>query len=149
MHRSVFHPKFLTHVKPVISAAGMGVIRVTRVLSDGQFNFETGIVDGAGEVVLYNGKARVQTVGRPTNRDFVEDTAKFQTTRVQFIMEDNTIQPPTDFDGWHINDKVELVLNDSDPFSEHTKLFVHGFLTSTNSWATTLICQANMKQDNG
>lgn len=149
MHRAVFHPKFLTHVAPVISGAALGIIRVTRVLSDGTYNFDTGIVDNAGELVLYNGKARVQTVGRPTNRDFVEDTAKFQTTRVQFLMEDNTIQPPAEFDGFHVNDKVELIENQSDPFSEHTKLFVHGFLTSTNAWSIRLMCQANMKQDNG
>lgn len=146
MHRFVLHPRFTTHVRPVISGTALGEIRITRQLVEGTYNYETGQVDGEVLQLLYVGKARVQPVGRPTNRDFVEDTARFQTTRVQFVPSDNTITPPADFDGFHVNDKVRITRNESAPSMENETLFVHGFMASTNSWSTVLVCQADMKQ---
>lgn len=146
MHRFTLHPRFTSHVKPVISGAALGEIRITRQIVEGIYNYDTGQVEGEVLELLYHGNARVQPTGRPTNRDFVEDTARFQTTRVQLVASDNKIIPPIDFKGYRVNDKVTITRNESARHTEGETLFVHGFMASTNSWSTVLVCQADMKQ---
>lgn len=145
MLKGIFHPRWTTHHRPLVASAGLGSILIDRPLTEATYDFETG-TGTATYLPVYSGKARVQKLARPNNRDFVEDRVELQTFRVQFDHNQNLLEWPADFE-WHINDRVRLVSNPSDPYMEDMTLFVHGWANSTNSWVRTLICQSNLKQD--
>lgn len=141
---SIFHPEFIYHHRATVNTAGLARVLIERVVSRGEWNPETGLTDGAELLPLYEGRARIQKVAFPTNRDFVEDSAKFQRMRIQIGFEDNELVP-AEFD-LHINDRIEVLLNPSDPDKVGTFYYVHGDESSSNAWQRTITAQTNMKQ---
>lgn len=145
MLSGIFHPNWVYHHRPTVGTASLGRIAIDRPLTEATYNFDTG-TGAATYLPIYTGKARVQKLARPNNRDFVEDRVELQTFRVQFNTGDNEIAWPAGFE-WHVNDRVLLTANASDPDMEGLTLYVHGWTTSTNSWGRTLTCQTNLKQE--
>jgi hypothetical protein len=141
---SIFHPEFIFHHRATVNSAGLARVLIERIVSRGTWNPDTGLTDGAGTLELYEGRARIQKVAFPTNRDFVEDTAKFQRMRIQIGFEDNELTP-AEFD-LHINDRITVLYNPSDPTKVGTFYYVHGDESSSNTWQRTITAQTNMKQ---
>lgn len=141
---SIFHPEFIYHHRATVNSAGLARVLIERVTGRGQWNPATGLMDGASSNALYEGRARIQKVAFPTNRDFVEDTAKFQRVRVQIGFEDNELTP-TEFE-LKPNDRI-TVLYDPDASRIGRKYYVHGDETSSNAWQRTITAQTNMKQE--
>ena len=141
---SIFHPEFIFHHRATVNSAGLARVLIERVVSRGEWNPVTGEIEGAVTLSLYEGRARIQKVAFPTNRDFVEDAAKFQRMRIQIGFEDNEIIP-AEFEP-QINDRIKVLLNPSDPGKVGTFYYVHGDESSSNAWQRTLTAQTNMKQ---
>lgn len=141
---SIFHPEFIFHHRATVNTAGLARVLIERIVSRGEWNPVTGEMDGAESLELYEGRARIQKVAFPTNRDFVEDAAKFQRMRIQIGFEDNELVP-AEFD-LHINDRIKVLLNPSDPGKEGKFYYVHGDESSSNAWQRTITAQTNMKQ---
>jgi hypothetical protein len=141
---SIFHPEFIFHHRATVNSAGLARVLIERVVSRGEWNPVTGEIEGAVTLSLYEGRARIQKVAFPTNRDFVEDAAKFQRMRIQIGFEDNEIVP-AEFEP-QINDRIKVLLNPSDPGKVGTFYYVHGDESSSNAWQRTLTAQTNMKQ---
>lgn len=121
----------------------LGRVLIERVVATGNWNPETGVAADTFESI-YLGPAQVQKIAFPTNRDFVEDAAKFQRLEVTIGFETNELIPLA-FDV-HVNDRVTVLLNHSDPEMVNTYMYVHGDASSTNAWQRVLTCQSNMKQ---
>lgn len=145
MMRGIFHPQWIYHHRATVGSASLGRIFIDRPLGEAKYDFATGL--GTAEFApIYDGRARVQKLARPNNRDFVEDRVELQTFRVQFNFDHNELPWPDDFE-WHTNDRVVLTQNASDPQMEGLTLYVHGWTGSTNGWGRTLTCQTNLKQE--
>lgn len=142
--QGIFDPRFAFHVRPTLETSHLATVRISRNSGDGGFTDE-GWSDGQNDTI-YEGKARWQKVGQTTKRDFTEDFAQFNRVRVQIMME-NVKKFDPDFTGFKPNDKVELVVNESNPTSEGEVVYYWGDPTSSNAWLFTLNCQQNMKQE--
>lgn len=121
----------------------LGRVLIERVISTGDWSPETGTVADVLEPV-YQGPAQVQKIAFPTNRDFVEDVAKFQRMEVTIGFETNELIPLA-FDV-RVNDRVTVLANPSDPEKVGAVYYVHGDESSSNAWQRVLTCQNNMKQ---
>jgi hypothetical protein len=141
--RGMFHPKWTTHHRQTVNSAAQCRVEVYRVVSRGTWTAETGVGPDVLEY-LYRGPARWQKLARPNNRDFVEDQAKFQQTRVQIGFEDNEL--PDKVLDIPVNAVVKMLENPSDPALVGTRVYVHGHASSSNAWQRNLDCQENMKQ---
>lgn len=140
---SIFHPEFIFHHRATVNSAGLARVLIERIVSRGDWNPATGETNDVLEP-LYEGRARIQKVAFPTNRDFVEDSAKFQRMRIQIGFEDNELVP-SQFEP-AINDRITVLYNPSDPGKVGTHYYVHGDESSSNAWQRTLTAQTNMKQ---
>lgn len=139
--QGIFDPRWTTHFRPTVATAELATVRITRGMSEGYLDDVLGWVEPTANIV-YEGKARWQKVGLNTKRDFVEDYALFNRVRVQISFN----RLPDDFDGFKPNDKIELIVNTSNPDSEHDAVYYWGDPTSSNAWHHTLNCQQNQKQ---
>jgi len=142
---TIFHPRWAYHHRYTVGTASLGRIIIDRPGPAAEFDFDTG-TSTQTFTELYVGRARVQKLARPNNREFVEDQVEFQQFRVQFNFDHNEIEYPADFQ-WHVNDRVRVVADPADPEMEGMTLYLRGWPGSTNSWHRTLICQTNMKQE--
>lgn len=140
--QGIFDPRWVTHYRPTVATAELATVRVTRGLTEGHFDDVLGWVPPTANVV-YEGNARWQKVGLSTKRDNVSDFALFNRVRVQISFS----RVPDDFTGFMPNDKVELIVNGSNPGSEGSAVYYWGDPTSSNAWHYTLNCQQNMKQE--
>lgn len=120
---------------------------VERVTGTGDWNPTTGLIEGETKVQVYLGPAQIQKVAFPTNRDFVEDTAKFQRMEVIIGFDTNELTPRAY--NVNVNDHVVVLANPSDPEKVGSVYYVHGDESSSNAWQRVLTCQANMKQGHG
>lgn len=145
LNQSVFHPKFQSAVRPVLSHARKGRIVVERVLDRGKWNPATGQNDGANLQVLFQGPARVQKHGRIVKRLFVDDQNELQLIRVAIDESQNEVAFPADF-VWHPNDRVTVLDGADDHMLTGLRMYVHGWVGSTNGVERVLMCQTNMKQ---
>lgn len=145
LHTTIFHPDFAAHHRATVAGAAMARVVIERIQARGSFNFDTGKVDNVIASRYFEGYARIQKIARPTNRDFAEDQAKFQSMRVQLNYEANELVWPAGFT-FEPNDIVIVTANPSNPFSVGERYYVHGFATGSNTWHQTLTCQTNMKQ---
>lgn len=143
----LFHPGWIYHHRPVADSGLLARVLIERVTSAGVWNPATGNIDGATNLDVYLGAAQIQNVAFPTNRDNVEDTAKFQRMQVTIGFSTNELVPLTY--NVHVNDRVTVLANPSDPEKVGTVFYVHGDASSSNSWQRVLTCQTNMKQGNG
>lgn len=141
---SIFHPEFIFHHRATVNSAGLARVLIERITARGEWNPATGLIDGASTQPLYEGRARIQKVAFPTNRDFVEDAAKFQRMRIQIGFEDNELIPEA-FE-LQINDRIKVLYNPADPGKVGTFYYVHGDESSSNAWQRTITAQTNMKQ---
>lgn len=144
MLSSVFHPKFITHHRPTVNSTHLGRVLIERVVSRGKWDAATGGIDGGAYEAIYQGAARIQKVAFPTRRAFVEDTAKFQRMRVCIGFDENELIPGS-FD-IHVNDRITVLANASDPEKVGDTYYVHGDESSTNAWERVITAQDNMKQ---
>jgi len=118
-------------------------VLIERVLSVGEWDPETGLMEETRESI-YLGAAQIQKVAFPTNRDFVEDAAKFQRMEVTVGFDTNELLPLA-FDV-HVNDRITVLQNVSDPEKVGSIYYVHGDESSSNAWQRVLTAQTNMKQ---
>lgn len=145
--QGIFHPKWSTHFRASVATAGLCTVRVTRNAGDGGFT-EDGWADGA-DTLVYEGRARWQEIGQTTKRDFTEDFAQFIRVRVEIAYQDIYTWYEANgmsFDGWHVNDKVTMVVNDSAPDTVGRAVYVWGDMGSSNSWDSVIDAQYNQKQ---
>lgn len=142
----IFHPGWIYHHRATANSGLLGRVLIDRTVSEGDWNPETGVIDEVRKVI-YQGPAQIQNIAFPTNRPFVEDEAKFQRMEVTIGFETNELEPST-FDV-HVNDRVLVLANPSDPEKVGTAFYVHGDESSTNAWQRTMTCHTNMKQGNG
>ena len=146
MLNSIFHPRWAYHHRYTVGTASLGRIIIDRPGPPAAYDFDNGGPGVQTFLPIYEGRARVQKLARPNNREFVEDRVEFQQFRVQFNFEHNEIPYPPDFE-WRVNDRVRIVADPADPDMVGETLYLRGWMGSTNSWHRTLICQTNMKQD--
>lgn len=139
----IFHPGWVFHHRATANSGLLGRVRIERVISTGEWNPETGTAPDTFET-LYLGPAQIQKIAFPTNRDFVEDVAKFQRMEVTIGFETNELIPLA-FD-IRPNDRVVVLANQSDPEKVGDVYYVHGDESSTNAWQRVLTCQNNMRQ---
>ena len=146
LSRGIFHPKWTTHHRPTVDSGGLARVQVYVVTGHGEWTPEAGM--GADTIeMLYEGRARWQSSGRPNNRDFTEDQAKFQITRVQIGFRDNEVPSYLEqLPEIPVNAIVKLIENKADPSIVGTRAYVHGQSKSSNPWNKTLTCQENQKQ---
>ncbi len=140
----IFHPAWIFHHRAVANSGALARVLIERVVNTGEWNKDTGNIDGATTTEHYLGSAQIQNVAFPTNRDFVEDAAKFQRMSVTIGFETNELTP-TAFD-LRVNDRVTVLANLSDPEKVGVVMYVHGDESSSNAWQRVLTCQTNMKQ---
>jgi hypothetical protein len=144
MMGGALHPAFAFHHRQTVNSTHIARVLIERVISRGAYNHETDTVDGDITEEIYLGRARLQKVAFPTNRDFVEDAAKFQRMRVAIGFSENELIPK-EFD-LHINDRIKVLLNHSDPSKVGSFYYVHGDESSSNAWERVITAQTNMKQ---
>lgn len=142
LSRGVFHPLWQRRHSPVAESGFLGSVRIRRVLTEGEYDFETGQTTGKTYETYYDGEARVQKVARAVRRDFVYDVADNQTFSVQVPLGVLSALPP--MDQWMSNIEVE-VTECSNPGMVGLVMYLRSFAGSTNDWVTTLIAVANMK----
>lgn len=142
--QGIFDPQWVTHFRPTVQTANLATIRITRGLTKGYLDNTLGWVEPTANVI-YEGKARWQKVGLNTKRDFIEDYALFNRVRVVIAFADMDAYNPA-FDGFVANDKIELIVNTSNPDSVADAVYYWGDPTSSNAWHHTLNCQQNQKQ---
>lgn len=145
MMGGALHPAFAFHHRQTVNSTHIARVLIERVISRGEYNTTTGQVDGGETEQVYLGRARVQKVAFPTNRDFVEDAAKFQRMRVALGFSENELPSGADFE-IEVNDRITLLLNHSDPSKVGSVYYVHGDESSSNAWERVLTAQNNMKQ---
>lgn len=141
----IFHPAWVYHHRATADSGLLARVLIERVSSTGDWNPATGSIDGATATSVYQGPAQLQNVAFPTNRDFVEDAAKFQRMTVTLSFQKNELASRT-FDV-KVNDRVTVMYNPSDPEKNGEVYYVHGDASSSNSWQRVLTCQTNMKQE--
>ena len=141
----IFHPGWVYHHRAAANSGGLARVLITRGgTGEPTWNPETGVTTAPERVSVYRGTAQIQRIAFPTNRDFVEDAAKFQRMEVTIGFETNELIPLA-FDV-HVNDRVEVLANPSDPEKVGDFYYVHGDESSSNAWQRVLTCQTNMKQ---
>lgn len=141
---SIFHPGWVFHHRASANSGALARVLIERPIRAGQYNFDTAEVDGAEAIPIYRGSAQIQKVAFPTNREFVEDRAKFQ--RMQFTLGFETNElTPKEF-SVHVNDRITVLQNLSDPEKVGSVYYVFGDENSSNAWQCVLIAQTNMKQ---
>lgn len=141
----IFHPGWIYHHRATANSGALGRVLITRgTATEPTWNPETGVTTSEARVEIYKGSAQIQRIAFPTNRDFVEDAAKFQRVEVTVGYETNELIPLA-FEV-HVNDRVEVLGNGSDPEKVGEFYYVHGDESSSNSWQCVLTCQTNMKQ---
>lgn len=138
------HPAFAFHHRQTVNSTHIARVLIERVISRGTYDPDTDTVLGGEVLEVYLGRARLQKVAFPTNRDFVEDAAKFQRMRVALGFSENELIPK-EFD-LHINDRIKVLLNHSDPSKVGSFYYVHGDESSSNAWERVITAQTNMKQ---
>lgn len=144
MSEGVFHPDWIYHHRATANSGSLGRVLIERIVSRGEWNPTTGLIAGAVSTQQYLGRALIQKVAFPTNRDFVEDSAKFQRMSVAIGFEDNELTPRTF--NIRVNDKITVLFNQSDPEKIGSVYYVHGDESSSNAWQRVLTAQTNMKQ---
>jgi len=140
----IFHPRWVFHHRPAADSGGLARVLIERVTAAGEYNFDTGEVDGDTAIPIYRGSAQIQNIAFPTNRDFIEDAAKFQRMKVTLGFDTNELEPKA-YDV-QVNDRVYVLQNHSDPEKVGTYYYVHGEESSSNAWQRVLTAQTNMKQ---
>ena len=140
----IFHPGWVFHHRHTADSGLLARVLIEREISSGEWNPATGNVEGAVSQSIYLGRAQVQNVAFPTNRDFVEDAAKFQRMQVTIGFETNELEPKTF--NVAVNDRVTVIANAADPEKAGSVLYVHGDASSSNAWQRVLTAQTNMKQ---
>ena len=144
MMYGALHPAFAFHHRQTVNSTHTARVLIERVISRGQYNPETDRVDGAIFEPIYRGRARIQKVAFPTNRDFVEDAAKFQRMRIAVGFDENELIPGS-FE-LAINDRITVLHNSADPVKEGSYYYVHGDESSSTAWERIITAQTNMKQ---
>lgn len=127
-----------------MNSTHLGRVLIEHVSGRGEYNFETGQVDGGNYEPIYRGPARIQKVAFPTNRDIPEDAAKLQRMRVAIGFDENELIPGTF--NVNVNDRITVLENASDPEKVGDIYYVHGDESSSNAWERVLTAQNNMKQ---
>lgn len=145
MRGGALHPAFAFHHRQTVNSTHVARVRIERVLTRGEYNMETGQVEGGTSEQIYLGRARVQKVAFPTNRDFVEDAAKFQRMRVAIGFSENELPTGREFNV-QVNDRITVLQNVADPEKVGDVYYVHGDESSSNAWERVLTAQNNMKQ---
>lgn len=145
MSGGIFHPGWVYHHRATANSGMLARVLIERIVSkDASWSPETGVISGETKTAVYQGPAQIQKIAFPTNRDFVEDAAKFQRMEVTIGFETNELIPLA-FDV-HVNDRVTVLANPSDPEKVGDTYYVHGDESSSNAWQRVLTCQNNMKQ---
>jgi len=142
--RGVFHPGFIFHHRNTVNGTHLGRVLIEHITERGDYNFETGEVDGGGYEPIYRGAARIQKVAFPTNRDIPEDAAKLQRMRICIGFDENELIPGSF--NVSVNDRITVLANESDPEKVGDTYYVHGDESSSNAWERVLTAQNNMKQ---
>jgi hypothetical protein len=145
MRGGALHPAFAFHHRQTVNGTHVARVLIERVLTRGEFNVVTGQVEGATTQEIYLGRARIQKVAFPTNRDFVEDAAKFQRMRVAIGFSENELPSGAGFNV-EVNDRIKVLVNGADPEKVGDTYYVHGDESSSNAWERVLTAQKNMKQ---
>lgn len=144
MMGGALHPAFAFHHRQTVNSTHLARVLIERVVTRGTYDPESDSIVGGETIEIYLGRARLQKVAFPTNRDFVEDAAKFQRMRVALGFSENELSPgPFDL---HINDRIKVLLNQSDPSKVGSFYYVHGDESSSNAWERVVTAQTNMKQ---
>lgn len=139
----IFHPAWVYHHRPAADSGMLARVLIERVTSTGEWSPETGLATDTF-AQLYLGAAQIQNIAFPTNRDFVEDSAKFQRMQITIGFSSNELIPLAY--NVQVNDRVTVLLNPADPEKVGEKYYVHGDASSSNAWQRILTCQSNMKQ---
>jgi hypothetical protein len=140
----IFHPGWITHHRRVANSGGLARVLIERIITAGEWNPVTGLIDGEVKQSVYLGSAQIQNVAFPTNRDFVQDSAKFQ--RMQFTLGFSTNELEPNEYNVEVNDRITILANPADSEKIGAYYYVHGDESSSNAWQRVLTAQTNMKQ---
>lgn len=145
LSRTIVHLRFAAHHQATVKSPMRSRIRIERVLSDGEYNAATGVVEGATATPLYLGKANIEKIARPTRREFVSDAADNQTVEVQIPLDvaDNELGLMPDYQS---NDRVVVLANPDNPNIVGDSYYVHGDAGASIAWVQILVCRYSTKQ---
>lgn len=144
MFSSVIHPDFAPVHRQVVAGLLLGRVRIDRVTGQGRLDLDTLLTTDTIEP-LFLGKARVQKRAIPRRRAETEDTNDLQLAQVTVIESLNEIAYPADF-MWQSNDIVTILDGGTDQSMNGVRLYVHGWLGSTNGFTRVFSCHGNAKQ---
>lgn len=147
LSRSAIHPRFLLHHRATAKSLMLSRVRIERVGTEGVYDPETGTVGEGESIGLYQGRAVIEKVARPTRRDFVFDAADNQVIEVQIPLEaeENELEPETVPD-YQSGDRVRVLENPANPSLVGQVYYVHGDAGSSFDWVMNLVCRTSAKQ---
>jgi hypothetical protein len=147
LSRSVIHPRFLAHHRATAKSLMLSRVRIERVGTEGVYDPETGTVGEGESAGLYQGRAVIEKVARPTRRDFVFDAADNQVIEVQIPLElqENELEPET-APNYQSGDRVIVLENPANPSLVGQVYYVHGDAGSSFDWVMNLVCRTSAKQ---
>lgn len=147
LSRSIFHPKFAYHARPIVHSGMKAKVTISRVMTEGTYNVVTGLIEGGVVKPLYRGPAFIDKAARPTRRDFVFDAADNQVMEVQIPFELHMNElAPTEAPDYQSGDVVTVVANPDNPSLVGETFYVHGDAGSSEAWVQTLVCRYSAKQ---
>lgn len=135
--RSSLDPRWTNHHTEVVVGFMLATIRVVRKLPGQNLSYDqaTGTYSGGFEVV-FEGSARIQPFGIIGDMVVGQDTTSRRLMRVQ-IEERET--------GINLDDMISILDCPDSPELALFSLEVRGNITSSNSWLTDLVCEADTK----
>jgi hypothetical protein len=147
LSRSAIHPRFLAHHRATAKSLMLSRVRIERVGTEGVYDPETGTVGEGESAGLYQGRAVIEKVARPTRRDFVFDAADNQVIEVQIPLElqENELEPET-APNYQSGDRVIVLENPANPSLVGQVYYVHGDAGSSFDWVMNLVCRTSAKQ---
>lgn len=135
--RSALDPRWTKHHVPVVSSFMLASITVIRKNPNSTPTYDQATQTWSGSFsTVFSGKARVQPYGIIGDNIVAQDPTGRRLMRVQ--IESKTT-------GINLDDMLSITACPDDPELTKFTLEVRGTISSSNSWVTDLVCEANLK----
>lgn len=123
-------------------------VKIERVTSEGKYNVATGEYEGGVLELLYQGRANIDRIARPTRRDFIHDSSDVQITQVQLPIDpalNEAVPAPVNL-RWQSNDQLTILDNEALAMMVGEQIYLRGWFGASEDWAHTLHFGFDSKQ---
>lgn len=145
---SVFSDDWHTHHRATINSTMTARVKIERIKGAPKYNVATGKYEGGEMELLYQGRANIDRIARPTRREFVSDSADNQIVQVQLPIDAafNEADPaPVDL-RWQSNDQLTVLDNEALTMLVGEQIYLRGWFGASEDWAHTLHFGFNSKE---